>query len=130
MTTTIILQDIAKSALGVVVAQKLDLSQKLDFGDSLIMKHASNGVLYFLISDAMNYATGNGSKLLNGNMYGVVDDSLFLGALSAGSELTKADQMLYDTLSNVTRDRNTINILVDSAIVSTGRSRDRRFQHR
>lgn len=118
---TMILTDVAKSALGVVVAQQLDLSHKLNFGNSLIMRNGSNGVIYFLISDAINYVSGGGSKLLSGNISAVVDDSVFLGALSAGSELSHADSMLYDTLSNVTTDRKTLSILVDSAIISGGR---------
>lgn len=55
MTTTMIVTDIAKSALGVVVASQLDLAGKLNFGNSLLMRSGSNGVIYFLISDAINY---------------------------------------------------------------------------
>ena len=41
------------------------LSKKLDFGDTFVLKHASNGALYFAVSDAINGVTGQGSKLLN-----------------------------------------------------------------
>jgi hypothetical protein len=51
-----IISDIAKSTVGVLVASQLNLSQKLNLGDSLLMRSASNGMVYFLISDAINYA--------------------------------------------------------------------------
>lgn len=118
---SMVIQDIAKSTLGVVVAQQLDLGKRLDFGDSFALRHGSNGAIYFLISDAINYVTNGSSKLLSGNVFGIVDDTLFLGALSGASELTHLDQMLHDTLGTVTTDRKVLSTLVDSVIVSSGR---------
>ncbi len=85
------------------------------------MRSASNGMVYFLISDAINYVVNKNSKILNGDVYGVVDDSLFLGSLSLGTEVTKTDKLLYDTFSSVIQNEKLLYTLTDSVIVSSGR---------
>jgi hypothetical protein len=113
--------DLGKSALGVVIARQLDLSSKINLGNSFAMRHASNGVIYFAVSDAINYVTEGSSKLFSADFTGVFDDSLFFGALSGVSAASNADRMLYDTMRNVTNNRDMLAIAVDSAILTTGR---------
>ncbi len=121
MTTTMIISDIAKSFAGVFVASQLRLSDKLNFGDSIIARSVSNGMVFFVISDAVNYVSNGSSKLLNGDIKGVFDDSLFLGTLALGAEVSKTDKILSDLLSKVISNEQLLYGLTDSVLVSGGR---------
>lgn len=111
-----------KSIGGVLVARQIDLAGKLDLGDSFLMVHGSNGVIYFLISDLINYLSSKGSKLLTGNINGILDDSVFFGGMSAVTEVSNVDKMVYDLLQqNIIRDTKTLEIAIDSGILTGGR---------
>jgi predicted nucleic acid-binding protein len=115
--------DILKTSLGVVVANQLKLGDKLDFGDSFLARNASNGGVYFLVSDGVNLVSnGTGaSKVLNMDLKGIWDDVVFFGALSAVADVTKSDEMLENLVRKLSADRNTVATLVDASIVSGGR---------
>jgi len=114
--------DMAKSFAGVMISNELDISSKLNLGDSFIMRNGSSGLIYAGISDVINYFTTNRSKALNGDFIGLADDTAFFSALSAGAELTQVDTELLKTLNKVTPFGNKMNgILVESAIITGGR---------
>ena len=77
------LKDIAKSGLGVVAAKAIDLPNRVDLGDSFALRHTSNGIINFAISDLVNYFDGMGSKTMSGDIFGILDDSLFFGGVTA-----------------------------------------------
>jgi hypothetical protein len=118
-----VLYDIAKTSLGVVIVDAVDLQSKVNvLGTSLIARNATNGFMYFLISDSVNYLSGKGSKLLQGDMKAVVDDTIFMGALSGVAEVSGADEKLMKLLgSTVIKDQKLLNIAVESSIISGGR---------
>ena len=116
------LMDVGKSVVGVSIAKAMKIPERLEMGDSFAMVHGSNGVLYTLISDVIDYASGEPSKLMNLDVYGIGDNIVFLSALSAGAEVTQADKMVYDVLNkqaNLSRD--TSDLITESAILSAGR---------
>jgi hypothetical protein len=116
------LMDVGKSVVGVSIAQSLKIPEKLNFGDSFVMTHASNGALYTAISDVIDFASGGESKFMNMDVYGIADTFVFLSALSGASELTNVDQMAYDVLNKqagLSRDMSAI--ISESMVLSTGR---------
>ena len=116
------LMDVGKSVVGVSIAKAMKIPERLDMGKSFAMVHGSNGVLYTLISDVIDYASGEPSKLMNLDVYGIGDNIVFLSALPAGAEVTQADKMVYDVLNkqaNLSRD--TSDLITESAILSAGR---------
>ena len=116
------LMDVGKSVVGVSIAKAMNIPERLDMGDSFAMVHGSNGVLYTLISDVIDYASGEQSKLMNLDVYGLGDNVVFLSALSAGAEVTKADKMVFDVLnSQAGLSRDTSDLITESAILSAGR---------
>lgn len=111
--------DVAKSVAGVSVAKAVNLPEMLDFGDSFVMKNASNGATYFVVSDAINAVFGQGSKLLSYDVYGSLDDIGFFTATSMVADKTGTDADLY----NLIRDKfnlsqNNAELVAESAIVS------------
>lgn len=115
--------DSMKSAVGVVITNGLDLQTKFSvLGDNLVARNAVNGVVYALVSDGIEYASGKGSKLFNGNLNGLVDDALFLGGLSLGAEVSELDSKVADMLQKtVISDRQIINVAVEGALITGGR---------
>jgi hypothetical protein len=113
------LKDVAGSVLGVTLSKGLDLSSKFNFGDSLVMRNASNGLIYFAVSDGLDYLLGDGSKLLSQNFLGVLDDVVYFGSTSALAELTKVDAEAYKIANRTLKlSRDMSDTLVQSAIVS------------
>lgn len=113
--------DFLKSVAGVAVARQLNLADKLDFGNNFFMVHGANGIIYFLISDAINYLSLNKSKLFSGDLKGIVDDSTFFGAVSAGSRSIELDKQIYAMMNMGLKDRTSLEIAVDSAILTGAR---------
>ena len=116
-----VLMDVGKSAIGVSIAKALDIPNKLDMGDSFAMTHGSNGVLYAGVSDVINYASGAPSKLLSMDVRGLVDDVVFLSALSGATEVAKIDESFYRSMVDMGFSYNSAELLVESAVLSAGR---------
>lgn len=116
-----VLMDIGKSAVGVSIAKAMDIPKMLDMGNSFAMQHGSNGVLYAGISDVINYASGGPSKLMSFDIRGLIDDALYLGVISGATELAKLDETFYSSIVNAGVGRATAEVLVESAVVTTGR---------
>jgi len=92
--------DVAKSVAGLMVANTLDLYNKLDFGDSFVMRHASNGCVGALVSETIDAFTV-GSKLFhNRDIVGTLDDALFFGAVSGATEQLGVDPLLENLARN------------------------------
>lgn len=122
MNVQTVLIDVGKSVAGVVVAKNLKLADKFDFGDSLLMRNASNGALYFLVSDAINYATNGTSKIMNMNVVGALDDIGFLTATSTVADVSGTDtQLLNAVQQNLGLSRQNAEILSESSIISGSR---------
>jgi hypothetical protein len=116
---SLMLKDVAGASLGVALSKGLDLPKKFDFGNSLVMRNASNGVIYFVVSDGLDYMLGNGSKLLNQNFLGLLDDVVYFGSSSALVELTKVDAEAFKIANKTLKlSRDMSDTLVQSAIVS------------
>jgi len=116
------LMDVGKSVVGVSIAKAMKIPEKLDMGDSFAMVHGSNGVLYTLISDVIDYASTGESKMMKLDVYGLGDNIVFLSALSAGAEVTQADKMVYDVLNKQAGlSRDASDLITESAILSAGR---------
>ena len=116
------LMDVGKSVIGVSIAKAMKIPEKLEMGESFAMVHGSNGVLYTLVSDVIDYASGEQSKIMNMDIYGLGDNIVFLSAMSATAEVTGADKAVYDVLSkqgNLSRD--TSDLITESAVLSAGR---------
>ena len=115
-------KDVAKSVAGVLVANAVNFPEKVDLGDSLAMRSVSNGVINFAVSDLINYFDGAGSKVLNMNLLGALDDSLFFGAISAGVEASNVHEMLADTVQGTLGlSTNTTTLAVQAGILSASR---------
>lgn len=111
--------DVVKSTAGVAVARALKLEDMLDFGDSFVLKNVSNGALYFAVSDAINGVSGAGSKLLNYDVYGSLDDIGFFSVTSMVAEKSGTDTKLYDIIRNtLSVSGDTAGLIAESAIVS------------
>ncbi len=111
--------DVVKSTAGVAVAKALKVEDMLDFGDSFVLKNVSNGALYFAVSDAINGVSGQGSKLLNYNVYGSLDDIGFFTASSMIAEKSGTDTKLYEIIQNtLSVSGDTAGLIAESAIVS------------
>lgn len=116
------LMDVGKSVVGVSIAKSLKIPEKLDMGNSFAMVHGSNGALYTLISDVIDYASGGESKIMNMDVYGLADNLVFLSALSGAAELTKLDDMAFDVFNKQAGlSRNTSELIAESMVLSTGR---------
>lgn len=116
-----ILMDVGKSAVGVAISKAIDLPSKLNIGNTQVMQHGSNGLLYTGISDVIDYASGGPSKLLNMNFRGLVDDSLYFTGLSFATEVAKLDSTFYRSIQNAGVSRDTAELVTEAAIISTGR---------
>ena len=66
--------DVAKSFVSVKGARALNLAEKLNFGGNIVLKSLSNGTIYAVCNDVINYFTNSNSKLLKGNILGFSDD--------------------------------------------------------
>lgn len=111
--------DVVKSTAGVAVARAVNLEEMLDFGDSFLLKNLSNGATYFAVSDAINAVSGQGSKLLNYNIYGSLDDIGFFTATSMIAEKSGTDTQLYDLIQKTLNvSGNTAGLIAESSIVS------------
>ena len=124
MTETVkdLLLDVGKSVIGVSVSRAFDLQSRLNFGDSFVLSNVSNGAIYYLIGDTINYITGDAvSNLASGNIVGGIDGVLYYSAVSAGAELTKIDGTLYKFAGNAGLSRSNAEVLSESVIVSAGR---------
>lgn len=110
-----------KSCSGIAFARQLDLANRLNFGDNFLMVHGSNGLIYFGISDLINYFTLGQSKLLSGNVYGILDDIGFFGGVSGATAYTEVDKKIYDLLGSVSRDNTILEIATDSSILTGAR---------
>lgn len=116
------LMDVGKSVAGVSVAYALDVPKRLDFGDSFVMRNGSNGILYALISDVIDGVSGEGSKIMNADAYGMIDDVLYLGAVSAATDISKMDGAVFNILNKEAKlSRNTAELVTESAVLSAGR---------
>jgi hypothetical protein len=114
--------DVGKSFAGVGLANALDLDSKLDFGNNFAARHASNGAVSFLTSEAIDLVSGAGSKLMTFNWIGAADDVLFLGALSAGFEVVGVDSGLYSIVNRqLGTSRDTAKTLTDAGLLSGSR---------
>ena len=122
MMSQLVLKDIAKSALGVMAAKAVNLPERVDLGDSFVLRHTSNGVINFAISDIVNYFDGAGSKILSGDVYGILDDSLFFGGVTAGVQLSN----LHETAGGILQDNlklssETAELAVQASVLSASR---------
>ena len=116
------LKDIAKSALGVMVANAVNFPERVDLGDSFALKHASNGVINFAISDLVNYFDGVGSKALNGDIYGILDDSLFFGGVTAGVQAVNLHETVGGVLqNNLNLSSDMTELAVQASVLSASR---------
>lgn len=111
--------DVGKSVAGVAVARALNLPEMLKFGDSFAMRNISNGSLYFVVSDAINGVTGTGSKIMQYDVRGILDDISFFSVSSGIAEKSGTDTDLYQMLQNTLKTSpETSAVIAESAIVS------------
>ncbi|MDP2059187.1 MAG: hypothetical protein Q8J97_05560 [Flavobacteriaceae bacterium] len=111
-----------KSYAGVMVASNLKVADRLNFGNSLVGTSATNGVLYASISDVINYFSGQRSKIVSGDIMGIVDDALFFGALSGGARITGADAQAFQIINQASPFNRETNLqLLETAILTGGR---------
>lgn len=114
--------DALKSYAGVMVVDNLNVAGKMKFGDSVVAKAGTSGVIYAGVSDAINYLSGQRSKIANGDIMGIVDDSLYFGALSGVARVTGTDRQLFQTINSVSPlNTNTNILLMETAILTGGR---------
>ena len=93
--------DVVKSFTSVKTAKTLNLAQKLDFGDSIVMKGVSNGGVYSLMNDFVNYLTLGQAKILKLDYKGLLDDLAYFALVSTGSQAVGTDAMLMNTIMQV-----------------------------
>src|SRR3954470_13269005 len=88
--------DVGKSVAGLSIASALDLSKKLDFGNSFVTRNVSNGTISFVTSDLIDglLSSGQQSKILKMDIVGAMDDTLFFSAVSAGVEVSGVSDIL------------------------------------
>lgn len=123
--------DIGKSIAGVGISRALKLPEKLDMGDSFVMRNGSNGAVAFFTSDVIDGVTGMGSKLLNQDFIGAVDELLFFSAISAGAELLGLDNGLYDVVrKQLNLNKDMAETVTESVILSGSRVASRYLQSR
>lgn len=116
------LKDIAKSALGVTVANAVNFPERVDLGDSFLLKHTSNGVINFAISDLVNYFDGASSKILNGDIFGIADDCLFFGGVTAGVQATNLHETAGGLIQNsLNLSSDMTELAVQSGVLSASR---------
>jgi hypothetical protein len=117
------LTDVAKTAGGLYVADVLNIRDKLPSGGTnLITRNLARGVLYAGVSDGVEAVSGNKSKILSGDVIGLLDDTVFLGGLSLGSEALKLDETIYSTISGaLNTSQATTEAIAEGVIISVGR---------
>lgn len=114
--------DVAKTTAGIVIAKSAKIPEKLDFGDSFAMRNASNGVLYYLISDVIDYVSEGKSSFMTYDPLVIGDDVAFYSLLSVVAELSATDEALQKMLSETLNLSNDVaEALVEGAIISGGR---------
>jgi hypothetical protein len=67
-------------------------------GDNQRIGYVTDGVSYALANDIVNYATGSGSKLVNGQWYAYVDDVVFFGAVAGITLETGVSEIIVNQL--------------------------------
>lgn len=87
-------------------------------GDNQRLGYLSDGVTYALANDIVNYATGTGSKLMNGQWYAYMDDAIFFGVVSGVTLETGVSQMIVDQLGVLPFSRDITLSIAEGAIVS------------
>ena len=113
---------LAKSSLGVIASNAIDLPSKVNLGDSFLLTHASNGVINFAISDLINYFEGRPSKVLSMDVVKSLDDIAFFGAVTAGVEVSDLHTMVFNQLrGSVNLSRETAQLGVQAGILSASR---------
>ena len=116
------LMDVGKSVIGVSIAKAMKIPERIEMNDSFATLHGSNGVLYTLVSDVIDYATVGESKLMNMDVYGIGDNIVFFSAVSATADVTNADQMVQDVLrGQAGLSSDTSELITESAILSAAR---------
>lgn len=111
-----------KSYAGVMVASNLDIAGKLKLGDSLVAKAGTSGIVYASISDLINYFSGQRSKVVNGDVMGIVDDALFFSVLSGAVRSSGADGQVFGAISKVSPFGSQVNLqLMETAVITGGR---------
>lgn len=116
-----LVMELGKSGLGVLAASSLKLADRFDFGDSFVLQNASNGFIYYLVSDAINYASLGKSKIISMDLMGALDDTGFFSALSAVGSVVNASEQIAGIVGNVVTDGKTVALVVDTAILAGGR---------
>jgi hypothetical protein len=119
---TLAVTDIAKSVAGVAIARALKIPEKLDFGDSFVLKNASDGALYFAISDGIDAISGKGSKIMNGHIKESLDDILFFSVVNGIADGTGLGNELLSLIQNTLgTTRDTGILIADSTVLSGSR---------
>jgi hypothetical protein len=116
--------DVGKSVAGLSIASALDLSKKLDFGNSFVTRNVSNGSISFVTSDLIDglLSSGQQSKILKMDIVGAMDDTLFFSAVSAGVEVSGVSDILQSAYgSTLGLSRDTTELITDSTILSASR---------
>ena len=113
---------LAKSSLGAIASNAIDLPSRVNLGNSFLLRHGSNGVVNFAISDLINYFEGKPSKILNMDIVRSLDDVAFFGAVTAGVEVSDVHTVVFDQLrSSVNLSRDTALLGVQAGILSASR---------
>jgi hypothetical protein len=114
--------DALKTYAGVIVSNNLKVQEKLGLGNSLIAGSLANGAVYASISDAINYFSGRGSRIMAGDMKEMGNDIIFFSGLSGAARATGVDGTLFETINRVSPLGQENNLmLVESGIVTAGR---------
>ena len=82
--------------------------------------YASDGVMYALSSDIVDYFTEGSSKLLDGQYFNFADDALYFGLLSGAVDQTDVGVMMYDQIRNVVPLSQDMNIALTNGLVVSG----------
>ena len=112
--------DLLKSYGITVAMNQIDLQRKLNFGSNPFVGGFTNGAMYALSSDAINYLSIGQSKLLNGDIAGLVDDSVFFGVISSGVKMAGLDATIMKTIETVSPFGRSTNIDIAEAGLLTG----------
>lgn len=118
-----LLMDVGKTTVGILIANSAKIPERLDFGDNFAMRNASTGMIYYGVSEAIDYVSkGSASSLMSYDPLVIGDDIVFYSLLSAGAELSATDAGLQRLLSETAGLSSDLSAaVVEGAIVSGGR---------
>lgn len=122
-TAKAIAWDLVKSTGAVMAVNMSGLPGmvRTSLGDNQRIGYAVDGVSYALANDIVNYATGSGSKLVNGQWGAYIDDVVFFGAVAGVTLETGIADILVTQLS-ILPFSSDINLnIAEGAIVSAAK---------